>query len=505
MKILGSLTGWLAFTLAITTSTVILAAGLAIVAFQFSELREHQIFDLKARAELAKSVIWHTISPDSAHISKALLRSFTQMDGGLRFRIDSPDPTYRFPNPTSKFQITLPENAKVERIDEELSRMKSDGHEFLITERIVEARGERPEVILTVGLDTGQARALHLALGFGVLIVSVAGAVIATLIARAVVFRGLRPVGRLSASAAELDPTDLSLRLPEEGLPRELKGLVTAFNGALARLEDAYDRLSAFNADVAHELRTPLANMVGQTQVALARERSTDELKDALHSNLEELERLKRIVNDMLFLARADEGAMAETLKRQNLAEIILKAVDFMEPVADEAGVSITVEGDACADVEPSLLERAVTNLLDNAINHGDRPGTVHVGIGNHNGGTIITVTNHGDPIHETQQRSMFDRFYRLELSRTSRETNPGHGLGLAIVQAIATMHRGYVSSDCQGRRISVSIVLNARSFSSASVPGSTSPAETRGRSPARPGSPTRPADQLGAEAPLTT
>lgn len=464
MKPFASLTGRLSLTLAITTSTVILVAGLSIVAFQLKELRDHQIFDLKARAELSKSVIWHTTSPESAHISKALLRSFSQMDKGLRFRIDSPEDAYRFPNPKRKTDPTLPAGGRITRIDDELSRLNAAGVEFLITRRVVEARGERPEVVLTVGLDTGQAQALYLALGLGVLFISAIGAVIATLISRTVIIRGLRPVGGLSASAAELDPTDLSLRLPENGLPEELTGLASAFNGALSRLEEAYERLSAFNADVAHELRTPLANMIGQTQVALARERGTAELKDALQSNLEELERLKRIVNDMLFLARADDGAVAETLKRQDLAGIVLKAVDFMEPVAEEFGATISVEGDVVADIEPSLLERAVTNLLDNAMHHGDRGGNVRVEIGRLAGAPIITVINSGEPIPESQLRSMFNRFHRLEPSRTGRGPNQqGHGLGLAIVQAIAAMHHGHVLSSCRGREISVGIVLNAR------------------------------------------
>ena len=195
---------------------------------------------------------------------------------------------------------------------------------------------------------------------------------------------GLGPLDRLSADAQRVGPDNRAQRLQLPALPRELAKLGVAFNAALGRLEDAYRQLATFNADVAHELRTPLANLIGGTQVALARERSAAEFQEALQSNLEELERLRSIVNDMLFLARADQGEARRGLVESSMAQEVGKTVEFFEPLLDETGMTVQVEGDAVAPIEKSLFRRALSNLLQNAIEHS-RPGArVVVQIGQH-------------------------------------------------------------------------------------------------------------------------
>ncbi|KAG1082887.1 hypothetical protein G6F40_014959 [Rhizopus arrhizus] len=139
---------------------------------------------------------------------------------------------------------------------------------------------------------------------------------------------GLRPLNRLSAEARALRPSALSQRLSMAELPVELEDLATSFNGALARLEDAYNQLEAFNADVALEMRTPLTNLIGQTQVALSRRRSSDDLQEVLQSNLEELDRLRAMINDMLFLARADQGEAATGRIHAVLADEVGKTAE---------------------------------------------------------------------------------------------------------------------------------------------------------------------------------
>ena len=153
-----------------------------------------------------------------------------------------------------------------------------------------------------------------------------------------------------------------------------------AFNGALGRLEDAYQQLEAFNADVAHELRTPLANLIGGTQVALSRPRSAAEFQETLQSNLEELERLRSIVNDMLFLARADQGEAATGLTAADVAHEVEMTIEFFEPLLDETGTTVAIEGElrAQATMNIALFRRALSNLLQNAIEHsaaGRAPG----------------------------------------------------------------------------------------------------------------------------------
>ena len=163
---------------------------------------------------------------------------------------------------------------------------------------------------------------------------------------------GLVPLRRLSHEAQALSPSALSQRLVVARLPGELCDLAQSFNGALDRLEAAYAQLESFNADVAHELRTPLTNLIGETQVALSRERSMAHLVDVLQSNLEDLERLRSIVNDMLFLARANQGERPQHLRRASLAGEVERAVDFLDFLLEEAGVTVRVQGDAEAPIE---------------------------------------------------------------------------------------------------------------------------------------------------------
>ena len=217
-----------------------------------------------------------------------------------------------------------------------------------------------------------------------------------------------------------------------------------AFNGALDRLEAAYTRLDAFNADVAHELRTPLANLMGQTQVALSRPRDNAQLQDVMQSNLEELERLRAIVNDMLFLSRAGQGDIAMETRPVALADEVAAAGDFLEFLFEEAGLTLRIEGDATASIDPSLFRRALTNLLHNAVQHA-RPGTeVRVQLQGEDKGARIAVLNEGDGIAAEHLPLLFERFYRVDEAREYRGERH-HGLGLSIVKAIAVLHGGDV------------------------------------------------------------
>lgn len=199
--------------------------------------------------------------------------------------------------------------------------------------KILPPAGERPEVILSIAIDTYfyEEENLWLDIAFGsLLIIGITTIVwLGWLIARF----SLAPVDTLSRHAESLSPQNLSARLPNTRLPTELSGLVLSFNGALERLEQSYLRLSTFNADVAHELRTPLGNLIGATEVALSRPRSNEELQDVMASNLEELERLRTIINDMLFLARAEQGELAINQVPTSLASEINKTAEFLDVI----------------------------------------------------------------------------------------------------------------------------------------------------------------------------
>ncbi|MBE0628310.1 MAG: two-component sensor histidine kinase, partial [Burkholderia vietnamiensis] len=201
---------------------------------------------------------------------------------------------------------------------------------------------------------------------------------------------------------------------------------------------------------VAHELRTPISILIGQTQVALtSRDRSVDRMRQTLQSNLEEFERLRVIINDMLFLSRSDRGERATDLKHVSLADEVRRMLDFLEIPLDEAQLRVQLHGDARAAVDPSLFRRAMTNLLINAIQHSAPGATLTVTIARRDTLVDVSVANPGEPIDREQRAHVFERFYRLEEARANSKEN--HGLGLSIVKAVAEMHGGGVFVTCSG------------------------------------------------------
>jgi two-component system heavy metal sensor histidine kinase CusS len=271
-------------------------------------------------------------------------------------------------------------------------------------------------------------------------------------------WRGLRPVKRLSLEARQITPHSLDARLSDTHDDAELTGLVESFNGVLDRLEAAYRQMEHFSADVAHELRTPLATLISGSQVTLAADRSKEDLRDALASHLEELEQMSALVNDMLFLARADQGDRAQDLAQTDLAAEVDKTIRYCELLIDEAGVTVRREGAAKAVCSAALVRRAVVNLLVNAIKHTERGLEITLRIGSSADRVSLSVWNPGRPIPPEIASRMFDRFFRGDQARV--RTGESHGLGLAIVWAIARMHGGrvFVDSTGQGNRIGFEI-----------------------------------------------
>jgi len=326
--------------------------------------------------------------------------------------------------------------------------------------KVVAGDGNRPQVTLVLVKDPLRFLETLDAFRYALIALGGGGVLAVALLGFGIARLGLRPLDRLSRQAHALDPSHQEQRLDLTPMPAELSELTSSFNGALARLETAYQQLEAFNADVAHELRTPLTNLIGQTQVTLTRERSAAELEEVLHSNLEEMERLKAIVNDMLFLARADQGAAATRLVATSIAAEVGKVVDFLEPLIDERGVHIRLRGDESGSIETALLRRALSNLLQNAIEHSTPGDEIAVAITREGEQIQIAVSNPGNKIEGRHLAHLFDRFYRVDIARR----NPGgnHGLGLAIVKAIALMHRGSVFARSEQGRNTFGFTLAA-------------------------------------------
>jgi two-component system, OmpR family, heavy metal sensor histidine kinase CusS len=273
------------------------------------------------------------------------------------------------------------------------------------------------------------------------LVATVAGALLAGASAHWVVRRGLGPLRMLTRQTERISTGAMSERLQLRRPVAELQPWVRQFNGLMDKVQDTYTQLESFNADVAHELRTPLTALIGKTEVALSRERSPLELSETLQANLQELQHLSTLVNDMLFLSKADDGALAQRGAPFDLHIAAAQIAEFYEALAQERDVRIAVEGSATAHVDESLFKRAVSNLLSNAVRFAQAGSTIHILFEERGEETWVWVENAGDVIEAHHLPRLFDRFYRADAARSERESH--HGLGLAIVAAIARMHGG--------------------------------------------------------------
>lgn len=441
----------LAMMFGAATALVSVIASVALFFLQTAEFNRHTREELRGRFVIVERMVRHNRGGENWGRLKEKLGDFTPMDGAVRFLIDSDDPQYRIGTDflsAARFQ-GKPGGFGAAAIGE---------RRFSTLAKAIGANEQRPPVRLIIAVDQAPQHASRRMLGAGILATSLLTILAVSALGWWIARRGLAPVDRLSDHARNIGEGDLALRLPDHRLPEELVGLVLSLNDALDRLQRSHQKLSDFNADVAHELRTPLANLIGETQVALTRERDQGDLTDVLQSNLEELERMRAIINDMLFLARADAGDIAGTLVTVDLAQECERTIEFMDVLFDEAETRVTVQGTAQCAIEPSLFGRALSNLLDNALRHGNSGGKVVVRIEDLREHVSLSVVNAGPAISEDALPCIFDRFYSGDPSRQS--DGRSHGLGLAIVQAIARMHGGSVHAANGAGTVSVGFTL---------------------------------------------
>ncbi|MEC7119099.1 MAG: heavy metal sensor histidine kinase [Pseudomonadota bacterium] len=270
--------------------------------------------------------------------------------------------------------------------------------------------------------------------------------------------RGLRPVHEMAQVAKGISAQRLTDRLDIERSPTELLPLAYAFNDMLNRLESTVTRLSDFSSDLAHELRTPINNLMTQTQVCLSKSRDTPAYQNVLYSNLEEYERLARMIADMLFLAKADHGLVLPHRQQVDLACEISRLFEFYDALADDKQIRLIQQGAAMIHGDQLMLQRALSNLISNSIRYGKADSCVTVSLQQQEESLLISITNASEPLSAEQTSRLFDRFYRADSSR--QRTDDGTGLGLAITQSIVTAHGGKISVDTGLGYISFKISL---------------------------------------------
>jgi two-component system heavy metal sensor histidine kinase CusS len=334
------------------------------------------------------------------------------------------------------------------------------GRPFRVASAAASFQGGAPCVV-QVALDrrqeedllAGYRRNLWLVLGAALVACAAGGYRIAR--------RGIRPVEQVTALARRVRPTALGERVATAGLPAELLALAGTFNDMLDRLEESFGRLARFSSDIAHELRTPVNNLRGEVEVALGKPRSPEEYRELLGSCLEECGRLARLIDSLLFLARAESPKTQVPREPVDVGRELEAVREFYEPAAAEAGVALTVsaEGAGRADVDRALLQRAVGNLVENALKHTPPNGAITLRAARAGGGVRLEVEDTGCGIAAEHLPHVFDRLYRVDRARSAG----GVGLGLAIVKGIVELHGGSVAVASEvGRGTRVTLLLPA-------------------------------------------
>ncbi len=444
----NSITLRLTLLFAAASATVLVALGTVIGHAVEAHFEGLDLADINSKLEIARHTISKVRSPAEMDAIPQQLRDALIGHRGLSVAVFAPGDRPVFTTPGADF------------LKELIAARSKDSGEGR-SEPLVWESGERAYRGIVMSVPSGVAAAspftvavaldishhrefmtafrktLWLFVAFGILLTGFLGWFAAR--------RGLTPVRNIAQVAKVISASRLGDRLPHESVPAELVDLATSFNAMLDRLEDSFRRLSDFSSDLAHEWRTPVSNLMIQTQVALSRSRSAEEYREILYSNLEEYDRLARMIADMLFLAKADHGLIVPNRETIDLATEVDELIGFYEALADEQGVRLSRSGTGSISGDRLMIRRAISNLLSNAIRHTPRGSAIKVEIRDlGRDGIRIAVENPGEAIPPEHLSRLFDRFYRVDSCR--QRSGEGAGLGLAITKSIVEAHGGTIS-----------------------------------------------------------
>jgi len=297
-----------------------------------------------------------------------------------------------------------------------------------------------------------------------VLVLGLAVLIFGAAVGGALVVRwALKPISRIITSAERISSHNLSERLPVPDTRDELEQLSLALNSMIRRLDDAFQHNQRFLADASHELRTPLAIIQGELESVAEQMGGEPEVRNITGSALEEMERLKKIVDGLFALSRLDAGEAQQESAAFDLGELAATTADQMGLLAEDKNISIRSEFAPTVVVrgDRARLKQILVNLLDNAINYTPEGGKIEVKVTARNGKAVLEVSDNGIGIPGEAMPHLFERFFRVDKAR-SREGG-GAGLGLSIVKSICTAHNGRVdveSKEGEGSRFTVELPL---------------------------------------------
>jgi len=302
--------------------------------------------------------------------------------------------------------------------------------------------------VYTVALDISTERNILNDYRNKLLLVLVAGSVVSAVAGTYVARRGIRPIQEISAAAHRVTANVLAERVGSTAWPRELASLAVEFDAMLRRLEDSFGRLAQFSADIAHELRTPINNLMGEAEVALRRDRTSEEYARVIASSLEEYHRLAELIDSLLFLARAENADLSLHKTWFHVGDELGQLFSYHELQATELEVKLSFSGDAQLFADSTLFRRAISNVVTNALKHTPAGGNVSVQVFPQPESVKVVIQDDGAGVPAEHLPRLFDRFYSVDASRTASVA--GTGLGLAIVKTIMDLHAGSVTIESE-------------------------------------------------------
>lgn len=449
-----SITGWMTFFYAVTTFTMLALSGVFPywVLAHYLERKDNLFLATKVhvirRALLTYSehpeVLAHTVNWDISNLQATPWYSRV-LDKDGRMIVETPGmsailPPGLFLDPIGATKV--PTRAQKWQSSE-------DKFYLLMAARAAPPNEEAVHNIIQVALDVSHdmellaayQQNLAIVLFWGILLSSGAGA--------AITLRGLRPLEAITKTVERITASQLHERIEPSHWPKELSALAVAFDGMLTRLDRSFMRLSQFSMDLAHELRSPVNNLMGETEVALSRRRTEEEYRQVLESNLEEYRKLSGMIDSLLFLARAESTQGSIERSQVDARKEIEGLLDYYDALAEEGGIRLSCSGEAVLNADTTLFARAVCNLLDNAIQYTPSGGHINVSIHEQPDRSIeVSVQDNGVGIPAEHLPNVFDRFYRVDPARSHHPE--GTGLGLAIVRSIMMLHGGEVSLESE-------------------------------------------------------
>ncbi len=453
-----SLTLRLTLFFGVVSTAVLIAIGYLVGAAVERHFADEDRMELQAKRDLIAHVLMRFRSVDELDSLSPRMDDALVGHDSLTIRIASPEGKPLFVTAGAEFPATvLAARSAGESTDAAtLLSWEWNGHLYrgMVTNVPTTIAGvPNAAVALALKIDHHREfmnafyKSLWLAIAIGILVTGLLGWVAAR--------RGIEPVRSMAQVAHNITASRLDDRLALDTLPVELVDLADAFNAMLSRLEDSFRRLSEFSSDIAHELRTPISNLLTQTQVALSRSRSADEYRDVLYSNVEEFERLARMIADMLFLAKADNGLIVPRSETVDLASEVRDLFDYYDALVEERGVQLEVSGEGSVRGERLMIRRAISNLLSNAVNHTARDGRVHVRIDRRGPASVWRSRNPSWPhIAESCARSRrMDSRASRSCFRRPRPIESQRCVGGAARSSAAKAHRAERGCGCVRRR----------------------------------------------------